>query len=310
MPSIFSRARTASTPTPGPAQSQTQASEFGVVSSPTRATTHIPKKNKKEKKEKDEGPSAQRQFASGVHGSYYSPASPPTDPDVLPPLPDGSFLTTTIEPPSRQTLYAAPPPNPLLVQETQKDTSYGFLAHKSYIVLSPASLLRAVSVLYEELVQRGGLTTPFIFNSSHLEITGVGKGLSRVKRCIDTFTETLRFEGGEAKGEGDRERTLREKFEREWRDELRISGMPELGVVLRWTLARPIRISHRAGGEVRGLIDWDRYDAWRNREANAQFPPAHFPSLLAPPTGGLPQGAALAPNSYPPLDKVRPSRLA
>jgi hypothetical protein len=177
------------------------------------------------------------------------------------------------------------------------------MAYKAHIVLSPASLLRAVTVLYEELVQRGGLSTPFVFYSSHLEVTGIGKGLSRLKRCIDTFADTLRSESN-GKSESDRERSMRERADQDWRDELRITGMHELGVLLRWTLARPVRISHRAGGEVRGLIDWDRYDAWRNREASAQFPIAHFPSLLSPPTGGLPQGAALAPNAYPPLDKV------
>ncbi|KAH8829276.1 hypothetical protein DL96DRAFT_1597474, partial [Flagelloscypha sp. PMI_526] len=299
MPSIFSRSRTASTPTPsgGP------AGEFGALTSPIRSSTALSSKKKKDKKDKGVGDEAQKQFAAGVYGSYYNASSAGPDPDVLPPLPDGSFLPTTIIPVTRQSLYGTPAPNPLLVADSKKEISYGFLSYRAHIVLSPASLLRAVTVLYEELVQRGGLTTPFIFNSSHLELSGVGKGLSRLKRCIDTFTETLRFEPTAGKSESERERSLREKAENDWRDELRITGMQELGVLLRWTLARPVRISHRAGGEVRGLIDWDRYDAWRNREASAHFPPAHFPSLLSPPTGGLPQGAALAPNTYPPLDK-------
>lgn len=49
-----------------------------------------------------------------------------------------------------------------------------------------------------------------------------------------------------------------------FRDEARFAGPHELGMVLRWGLARVVRVAR--GVETRGLIGWDSYLAWRRME--------------------------------------------
>ncbi|KIL57157.1 hypothetical protein M378DRAFT_1029718 [Amanita muscaria Koide BX008] len=68
------------------------------------------------------------------------------------------------------------------------------------------------------------------------------------------------------------------KEETKWRDEARFAGMYELGMCLRWGLARAVRTIK--GQEVRGLIPWDIYLKFRESEAAKRYPPGHFQTCL------------------------------
>lgn len=52
-------------------------------------------------------------------------------------------------------------------------------------------------------------------------------------------------------------------------EECRFAGPQDLGMVLRWGLARVVRIMN--GQEVRGLLSWDAYLSWRSNEQGAQL---------------------------------------
>ncbi|KAG5645311.1 hypothetical protein DXG03_006500 [Asterophora parasitica] len=176
-------------------------------------------------------------------------------PDVPPPVPDGSFLPLTLDRP-RPHADSAPAPD------------YGYLSHERHVVLGLDHAARLVTVLADELQSRGGITTPFIFSSSALDISAPA-----IKRLVRTFLDTCAHPT---------DRTSESK----WRDEARFAGHHELGMCLRWALARVIRSV--GGHDVRGLISWDRYVEFRDSEAALGYPPAHFPSLLSPLPAPLP----------------------
>jgi len=64
--------------------------------------------------------------------------------------------------------------------------------------------------------------------------------------------------------------------DRKWREEAQFSGPHELGMMLRWGLARIIRI--HGGQETRGIIAWEHYLRWRESEAGMWF--RHWTSLF------------------------------
>jgi hypothetical protein len=50
-----------------------------------------------------------------------------------------------------------------------------------------------------------------------------------------------------------------------WREEAKFAAPDELGMTLRWGLARIVRIY--GGQETRGILAWDMYLRWRDDEA-------------------------------------------
>ena len=73
----------------------------------------------------------------------------------------------------------------------------------------------------------------------------------------------------------------RAEADKKWREEAKFAGMHELGMCLRWRLARVVRIQTYSSGEsttpspgegslgteLRGLIPWEHYTHWRDQEA-------------------------------------------
>lgn len=52
--------------------------------------------------------------------------------------------------------------------------------------------------------------------------------------------------------------------EAKWREEAAFAGPHELAMLLRWGLARIVRLEK--GIEVRGFLTWDNYVLWRQQE--------------------------------------------
>ncbi|KAG6897989.1 hypothetical protein C0992_007943 [Termitomyces sp. T32_za158] len=170
----------------------------------------------------------------------------PRDLDVPPPVPDGAFLPLSLH--SRP---AAP------------HHDYGYLSYKRHVVLGLEQVSRLVVVVANELGARGGITTPFIFSTTALDVSS-----SAIKKLIQAFLATCAAQTSQAAADA----------ESRWRDEARFAGPHELGMCLRWGFARAIRSV--GGHDVRGLLAWDRYVEFRNSEIAQGYPPAHFATLL------------------------------
>jgi hypothetical protein len=216
MPSLFSRARTGSSPLKQGAPDSLD--EFGRVQSRSsaRALTS-PVAAKKDKRRAKDRPAPDLEY------------------DHAPPLPDGSFLPLNLDPLARSD---ADPPD------------YSYLAYERHVVLGLEQLEILVSVVVKELEDRGGITTPFIFSTTALDISA-----SAIKRLIRSFLDMCA-----AQGTADFRAT-----DRAWREEARFAGPHELGMCLRWGLARVVRVF--GGQDVRGLIAWDHYLSFRDSEA-------------------------------------------
>lgn len=244
MPSLFSRSRTNSTPhksaylttQPHPPASP---DEFGRVHSrssnrafPSVISPSTPsKKDKKKAKEL----AKQRSKTLGARRDVQD-----TDLDQPPPLPDGSFLPLNLEPPKNDSAAA----------EQSRETDYGYLSYERHVVLGLEQLEALVNVVVEELETRGGITTPFIFSTTALDISA-----SAIKRLIRSFLNMCSAQG--SLGFDDAEHA--------WREEARFAGPHELGMCLRWGLARVVRVM--GGHDVRGLIAWEQYVRFRDSEA-------------------------------------------
>lgn len=234
MPSLFSRSRTTSTPNKnlsGPSNFNNLVSdEFGrVASNPLLSSSALT--TKKDKKRAKEHEKRLRQLNTSRDDSL-RPETP------IPSIPDGSFLPTHLER-LRDELGAFRPP---------KDHDYGYLSHERHAVLDVDQVARLVDVVVEELSTRGGITTPFIFSNTALDLSS-----SAIKRLITTFLDTC--SSGNARA-----------AEQRWREEARFAGPHDLAMCLRWGLARVLRMDN--GQEVRGLIPWDVYIAFRDSEAS------------------------------------------
>ncbi|KAG6919716.1 hypothetical protein DXG01_002662 [Tephrocybe rancida] len=249
MPSIFSRSRTNSTPKKHslpPPQESSVLDEFGRISSRlsnfgSNSPTPTSKKDKKRAKEQEKW--AKAQSAAREYNQ---------SPDVPPPIPDGSFLPLNLDRPRDESSLDQP-----------KEHDYGYLSYQRHVVLGLEQVARLVVVLSDELGTRGGITTPFIFSTTALDISS-----SAIKRLIQTFLATCIHQSAQAAADA----------EVCWRDEARFAGPHELGMCLRWGLARAIRSV--GGQDVRGLLSWERYVEFRDSEAAQGYPPAHFSTLL------------------------------
>lgn len=233
MPSIFSRARTTSTPKKSALDSAYD--EFGRVVSrgSAKGVKASPASTKKDRKKDAKDKSRARTISS------------PVEPDGELTLPDGSFLPLNLDPPRYD-----PGEEP---QEHRNQLDYGYLSYQRHVVLGLEEVARLVDVVGEELGTRG-LTTPFIFSTLALDVSS-----QAVKRLIRAFLQTCGRPSHEA--------------DRLWRDEARFAGPHELGMCLRWGLARVVRIV--GGHEVRGLLSYEHYAQWRDAEAGSvASPPA------------------------------------
>ncbi|THH15455.1 hypothetical protein EW146_g5031 [Bondarzewia mesenterica] len=170
MPSLFSRARTTSTTNKANKLSVDDISydEFGRVSSrnSNRGVVSLTgrKDNKKEKDSRSRTFSTQKGRASAIVE------------EEEPQIPDGSFLTLSLEPPRRAEVEGSTP--------REREQDYGFLSYQRHIVLGLEEADRLVCVVTDELASRG-LTTPFIFSSLALDVGAVG-----VRRLVQAFLRT------------------------------------------------------------------------------------------------------------------------
>lgn len=239
MPSLFSRARTNSTPNKKstlPSDDGPYAAggldEFGRVSSRTShrgATLGTPASKKDKKKEQKRN----KALPPGREDVVYSPDSP---------FPDGAFLPLNLERPSAVDSGGA--------TEFIKGHDYGYLSYERHVVLGLDQVERLVEVISEELETRGGITTPFIFSTTALDISA-----SSIRRIIRSFLATCANQSGASA----------QAAEGKWREEARFAGPHELAMCLRWGLARVIRSV--GGQDVRGLVSWEHYVDFRESEA-------------------------------------------
>jgi hypothetical protein len=126
----------------------------------------------------------------------------------------------------------------------QPGHDYGYLSYKRHVILGLEQAARLVEVITNELGSRG-LTTPFIFSALALDVSAPA-----VNRLIESFLKTCTSPDPST--------------DRKWRDEARFAGPHELGICLRWGLARVARVF--GGQEVRGLLSYDSYIEWRDSE--------------------------------------------
>ncbi|KIM44224.1 hypothetical protein M413DRAFT_17962 [Hebeloma cylindrosporum] len=250
MPSLFSRVRTNSTPHKkhnlGSEDAYGVSStdyEFGRV--PSRLSNRGVSLGTSSKKDKKD----QKRSKTLPHGRE-EPELPPESP-----FPDGDFLPLNLERPRIDATAA----------EYLKEHDYGYLSYERHVVLGIEQVERLVEVISEELETRGGITTPFIFSTTALDISA-----SSIKRIIRTFLNTCEPLSGQRADEA----------EAKWREEARFAGPHELGMCLRWGLARVIRSV--GGQDVRGLVSWEHYVDYRESEAALGYPPTHFATAFLP----------------------------
>jgi len=303
MPSIFSRSRTTSTPYPTSPDSPHGADEFGRVSS--RQSNHKgtggggglfsgTSKRDKKKAAVKEAQMARLRTVSGVASPGPSIHSPidvgegfgATEAGVFEYagifVQDGAFFPTIIEKPNFDASNGA---NHALDRSFNSSYSstlsassissssssvgnntmdFPYLSYQRHVVLSIDDVSRLVEVVCAELGTRGGITTPFIFSTLALDISP-----TRIRRLIDCFLATCSsthlYSQRSAK-----EKSMAEKehAEQKWREEARFAGMHELGMLLRWALARVVRVS--GGQECRGLFSYEWYSQWRDEEEGKQ----------------------------------------
>ncbi|KAF4622115.1 hypothetical protein D9613_009300 [Agrocybe pediades] len=247
---LFSRVRTNSTPqkknvsTTDDRNGGTAYDEFGRVGSRALGTP-TSKKDKKKDQSRSKTLPARRDEAEQYLDSAF---------------PDGSFLPLNLE----------KPPNDATA-EYSKEHDYGYLSYERHVVLGLEQVERLVEVVAEELETRGGITTPFIFSTTALDISS-----SAIRRLIRSFLNTCAsFSGQKA-----------QEAEAKWREEARFAGPHELGMCLRWGLARVIRSV--GGQDVRGLVSWEHYVGFRESEAVANSTSSgHTPPTLSPLFGPL-----------------------
>ena len=240
MPSLFSRSRTHPTSTPAnkpslispvsPTASDTQPfDEFGRINSRSShfSSSTVKREKDRTRKKKGKGPEKLRSRTPGAQA----------DLDGLPPIPIGSFLPFSLDRPRDESGHERP-----------KGDDYGYLSYERHVILGVEQAEHLVDVVVDELNTRG-LTTPFIFSSLALNIS-----TSAIKRLIQTFLRTCTSPGSE-------------EAHGSWLEEARFAGPHELGMFLRWGLARLVRFTGTE--ELRGLIPWDVYDNFSDSEAGS-----------------------------------------
>ncbi|KZO90133.1 hypothetical protein CALVIDRAFT_523163 [Calocera viscosa TUFC12733] len=144
-------------------------------------------------------------------------------------------------------------------------TELGYLAEGRQVTLGLATVTSLLQLVGKELEAKG-LTTPLLFSTRALDLNA-----HRVRSLVRTFLRTVGNQTPDAEAD------------RRWRDEVRFSGPHELAAMLRWALARVVRL--QSSVHLRGLIDISVYDQWRQVELEGRYAPNAF--LAFPPS--LPQ---------------------
>lgn len=91
------------------------------------------------------------------------------------------------------------------------------------------------------------MTTPLLFSPLAIDIRP-----NVVKKLISAFTATCPHH------------LALSSTEALWREDATFAGPHELAMLLRWGLARIVRLER--GVEVRGFVTWDNYVLWRQQE--------------------------------------------
>lgn len=230
--------RSRTTSTPNRPETDASFDEFGRVTSRGSGKVPSASTSKKDKKSKDKS-----RKANGTPGETEVPE---------PTVPDGSFLSFNLDP---QRYEPGEGPSP----ERRQLVDYGYLSYQRNVVLGLKEVARLVDVVGNELGNRG-LTTPFIFSTLALDVSAVA-----VKRLIAAFLKTCT---PHPYGEADRQ----------WREEAKFAGPHELGMCLRWGLARVVRVV--GGQEVRGLLSQESYVEWAEAEAGTHLIPGRQLTML------------------------------
>ncbi|KAI0925430.1 hypothetical protein AcW1_002909 [Taiwanofungus camphoratus] len=245
MPNLFSRSRTNSTPKKTPFDTAAY-DEFGRINSRGSARGQaVPQLGTGKKDKKKDSKEKARPRAANSLVEHDAPEFA---------IPDGSFLPLNLDPPRYESNEDDPRHEPRPIHD------YGYLSYGRHVILGLEQVARLVDVVGDELGTRG-LTTPFIFSSLALDVSS-----NAVKRLIRAFLRTCGKPSSET--------------EHQWREEARLAEPHELGMCLRWGLARVIRIVK--GQEVRGLVAYENYIEWRDAEAALNYPETHFAAFLAP----------------------------
>lgn len=103
-----------------------------------------------------------------------------------------------------------------------------------------------------------GLTTPLLFSPLAIDIRP-----NVIRKLISSFVATCPHH------------LALSSTEAQWREEARFAGPHELAMLLRWGLARIVRLEQ--GVEVRGFVTWESYVLWRQQEQGGLF---HFMPLI------------------------------
>ncbi|KAJ6453990.1 hypothetical protein C8R45DRAFT_1038642, partial [Mycena sanguinolenta] len=262
-PSLFSRARTASTPSkskhkppppppalsyPYPSSTPQPGTPIGEFGQQQAFFSHRPRSL-------SQGQQAQAAGEGGYGAVGFLPTTVPADLNV-PWASTSSSSSAAISPSA-----GASTANLLFGSGGSASTSagrasYGLLSPARDTVLGLPDVARLVAVLCAEL-ERTSISTPFVFSSLALDVRRAG-----VARLIKAFLATCSHasNGRGGAGSGDK-----------FADEARFAAAHELGMCLRWGLSRVVRVE--AGREVRGLLSWAWYERWRVEEG---------PPILAP----------------------------
>lgn len=179
------------------------------------------------------------------------------------------FLATNLEPALHPTDEFGLPKPPA----TKPTQEYGYLHWEKHIILGLDEVVRLVDVVAEELRQRGtltilipaksprcsrrfpcsGLTTPLLFSPMALDINP-----NTIRKLVQAFLATCPH---------DKALSITDY---QWREEAKFAGPHELAMLLRWGLARIVRVEGNV--ELRGFLSFENYVHWRRaEEGNALF---------------------------------------
>ncbi|KAF5387584.1 hypothetical protein D9757_006610 [Collybiopsis confluens] len=186
------------------------------------------------------------------------------------------------------TLVPPASPNPTTTSNSSA-SPYGHLSPYPTLILGLADLRHLVSLVTTHL----DIETPFVFNSDALDLNA-----GRVKRVIDQYVLSLTPLNRRRDAAGGFASSF--NFD----EEARFAGSHELAMLLRWGMARVVRIETSSSPSsipntttpllspppppppqketlTHGLIPYLAYLNWAKQEHIQGYPPTHFSSLLA-----------------------------
>jgi hypothetical protein len=263
MPSLFSRARTASTPSkskhkqPPPTLSTNPLPTFSsalLTGSPTVRTPvdefdvhHLARS----RSVGGAGASAPGEAGYGAVG--FLPTTLPADPHTpwasspsAPPLGLSSSTSSSNSHKDPHQLFGGP---------IQPRAAYGLLSPARDAVLGLADAARLVGTVCAEL-ERTGVATPFVFSVLALDVRRAG-----VIRLVNAFLATCRDSSASSPSASHSHNGNNGRVEEKWLEEARFAGPHELGMCLCWCLSQVVRVE--GGREVRDLLSRAWYERWR-----------------------------------------------